>query len=46
MRWFNDNQSYGLAARALHWGTALLILGSSGTIYFRRFFTEANIEFN
>lgn len=46
MRWFNDNQSYGFVARTLHWGTALLILGSYGSVYFRRFFTEANTEFN
>ena len=46
MRWFNDSQSYGFVARALHWGTALLILGSYGSVYFRRFFTEANTEFN
>ena len=46
MRWFNDNQSYGFVARTLHWGTALLILGSYGSVYFRRFFTEANTDFN
>ena len=46
MRWFSDSQSYGVVARVLHWGTALLILGSYGSVYFRRFFTEPNTEFN
>lgn len=37
----NSADSYGLIAKWLHWGTALLFLGAYVAIYYRQWFTEA-----
>jgi len=48
MRWSNDEQRYGLVTKALHWATALLILGLVALgwwmvdlSYFDRWYTRA-----
>ncbi len=42
----NTSDNYGLVARWLHWGTALLFLGSYISVYYRQWFTEAKTPEN
>ncbi len=46
MKFKNTAENYGLIARWLHWGTALLFLGSYITVYYRHWFTEAKTPEN
>jgi cytochrome b561 len=46
MRISNTADSYGSIAKWLHWGTALLFLGSYVTVYYRQWFTEAKTPEN
>jgi cytochrome b561 len=36
----NTVNNYGSIAKWLHWGTAILFLGSYGSVYYREYFTE------
>ena len=36
----NTHQNYGFIAKLLHWGIAVLILGSYISVYYRHWFTE------
>jgi len=40
MAYKNTKTEYGLIARWLHWGTALLFLLAYGAVYYRHWFTE------
>ncbi|MEH6629166.1 MAG: cytochrome b [Motiliproteus sp.] len=40
MNFKNTVENYGSIAKCLHWGTAVLFLGSYVTVYFRHWFTE------
>lgn len=42
----NTADSYGSIAKWLHWGTAILFLGSYVTVYYRQWFTEAKTPEN
>ncbi len=42
----NSDLNYGLIARTLHWLTALLILGSYISVYYRQWFTEPRTPVN
>lgn len=42
----NTANSYGAIAKWLHWGTALLFLGSYASVYYRHWFTEAKTPEN
>jgi len=42
----NTRDNYGLIAKWLHWGTALLFLGSYVSVYYRQWFTEAKTPEN
>jgi cytochrome b561 len=36
----NTHDNYGFIAKLLHWGIAVLILGSYISVYYRQWFTE------
>ena len=42
----NTAESYGSIAKWLHWGTAVLFLGSYVSVYYRHWFTEAKTPEN
>ncbi len=42
----NTAENYGSVAKWLHWGMALLFLGSYCTVYYRRWFTEKDTPEN
>ena len=42
----NTSDNYGLVAKWLHWGTAILFLGSYVSVYYREWFTEARTPEN
>lgn len=42
----NSAHNYGLIAKTLHWGTALLFLGAYTAVYYRHWFTEAKTPEN
>lgn len=42
----NNNENYGLIAKALHWFTALLFLGAYINVYYRHWFTQAKTPEN
>ena len=42
----NTAENYGSIAKWLHWGTAVLILGSYTSVYYRQWFTEAKTPEN
>lgn len=42
----NTSQNYGLIAKSLHWGTALLFLGAYVSVYYRQWFTESKTPEN
>ena len=42
----NTADNYGLIAKCLHWGTAVLFLGSYISVYYRHWFTEAKTPEN
>lgn len=44
--WRNVPGHYGRLARWLHWGTALLLLGSYASIYYREWFTQRASDAN
>jgi cytochrome b561 len=46
MSFKNTVESYGLIAKCLHWGTAVLFLGSYISVYYRHWFTEENTPEN
>ncbi len=45
-QWFNDSFNYGVFARSLHWIIAALFLAAYVSVYFRRWFTEADTPIN
>ncbi len=42
----NTAENYGTIAKVLHWATALLFLGAYVSVYYRRWFTEAQTPEN
>lgn len=42
----NTADNYGSIAKCLHWGTAILFLGSYVSVYYRHWFTEAKTPEN
>lgn len=46
MTWRNTADNYGSIAKWLHWGTALLFLGSYASVYYRQWFTESKTPEN
>ncbi len=40
MNFKNTAENYGLIAKCLHWGTAVLFLGAYISVYYRHWFTE------
>ena len=44
--WRNTPDHYGRLARWLHWGTAMLLLGSYASIYYREWFTQRGTDAN
>jgi len=42
----NTADNYGSIAKWLHWGTAILFLGSYLSVYYRQWFTEAKTPEN
>lgn len=46
MSFKNTNNTYGAIAKWLHWGTAILFLGSYISVYYRQWFTERDTPEN
>ena len=46
MSWKNSTTSYGVIAKTLHWGTALLFLAAYVSVYYRQWFTESKTPEN